>query len=84
MLERQLQPTLQRFANAFPVVAITGSRQSGKTTFARHFFSRFKYVSFEDPSELAFAHEDPRGFLARFAKGAAAEGFLVLSPGDAR
>lgn len=70
MLERQLQPTLQRFANAFPVVAITGSRQSGKTTLARHFFSGLKYVSLEDPSELAFAHEDPRGFLARFAKGA--------------
>ncbi len=54
MLERQLQPTLQRFANAFPVVAITGSRQSGKTTLARRFFSGLKYVSLEDPSELAF------------------------------
>jgi len=29
-----------------------------------------KYVSLEDPTELAFAEEDPRGFMARFAKGA--------------
>lgn len=70
MLERQLQPTLQRYAKSFPVVAITGSRQSGKTTLARRFFSDLKYVSLEDPAEFAFAQEDPRGFLARFAKGA--------------
>jgi len=70
MLERQLQPTLQRYAKSFPVVAITGSRQSGKTTLARRFFSDLKYVSLEDPSEFAFAQEDPKGFLARFAKGA--------------
>ncbi len=70
MLERQLQPTLHRFAKAFPVVAITGSRQSGKTTLARGVFSDLKYVSLEDPSEFAFAQEDPKGFLARFAKGA--------------
>ena len=51
-------------------MAITGPRQSGKTTLARSFFSGLKYVSLEDPAELAFAEEDPRGFLARFSKGA--------------
>lgn len=70
MFQRQLQKTLERFAKAFPVVAITGPRQSGKTTLARSFFSGLKYVSLEDPAELAFAEEDPRGFLARFSKGA--------------
>ena len=70
MFPRQLQSTLERFAKAFPVVAITGPRQSGKTTLARDFFSTLDYVSLEDPSELAFAQEDPRGFLARFSKGA--------------
>ena len=70
MFPRQLQKTLERFARAFPVVAITGPRQSGKTTLARSFFSGLKYVSLEDPAELAFAEEDPRGFLARFSKGA--------------
>jgi uncharacterized protein len=63
--ERQLRPTLHRFAKAFPVLAITGSRQSGKTTLARRVFSDLKCVSLEAPSKFAFAQKDPKGFLAR-------------------
>lgn len=70
MIERQLAPTLGRLAQSFPVLAITGPRQSGKTTLARHLFPGKPYVSLEDPTERAFAQEDPRGFLARFAQGA--------------
>lgn len=70
MIERQLAHTLERLAKSFPVIAITGPRQSGKTTLARHLFADKPYVSLEDPAELAFAAEDPRGFLARFKQGA--------------
>lgn len=70
MFQRELQRVLERFSKSFPVVAITGARQSGKTTLARAFFPGLDYVSLEDPIELSFATEDPRGFLARFAKGA--------------
>lgn len=70
MIERQLAPTLKRLAQSFPVLAITGPRQSGKTTLARHLFPNKPYVSLEDPTERAFAVEDPRGFLSRFAQGA--------------
>lgn len=70
MLPRALTPTLQRLAEGFPVVAVTGPRQSGKTTLVRHLFADKPYVSLEDPQERAFAHEDPHGFLARFAQGA--------------
>lgn len=70
MLERTLTPTLHRLVGSFPVVAVTGPRQSGKTTLVRQLFADKAYVSLEDPQERAFAHEDPRGFLARFAKGA--------------
>ena len=70
MIPRQIQTTLERLAAGFPVVAITGPRQSGKTTLARSFFSGLAYVSLEDPIELAFALEDPKGFLARFSAGA--------------
>ena len=70
MIERQLAPTLARLAQSFPVLAITGPRQSGKTTLARHLFPDKPYVSLEDPTERAFAAEDPRGFLARFYQGA--------------
>lgn len=70
MLHRQLAATLDRLAQSFPVIAITGPRQSGKTTLARAQFASKPYVSLEDPIERAFAEEDPRGFLARFPQGA--------------
>lgn len=70
MLTRSIAPTLLRLAASFPVLAITGPRQSGKTTLARAQFADKPYVSLEDPIERAFANEDPRGFLARFTQGA--------------
>jgi predicted AAA+ superfamily ATPase len=70
MLTRQATVTLQRLSAAFPVLALTGPRQSGKTTLTRALFADKPYVSLEDPIERAFAQEDPRGFLARFARGA--------------
>lgn len=70
MLTRSITPTLLRLATSFPVVAMTGPRQSGKTTLARAQFADKPYVSLEDPIERAFANEDPRGFLARFTQGA--------------
>lgn len=70
MYSRNLSSTLLRLSQSFPVVAITGPRQSGKTTLARSFFADKAYVSLEDPVERAFATSDPRGFLARFESGA--------------
>lgn len=67
---RDLSFTLQRMAQQFPVVAVTGPRQSGKTTLVRQLFGDKPYVSLEDPVELTFARTDPRGFLQRFARGA--------------
>lgn len=67
---RDLSFTLHRMAKQFPVVAVTGPRQSGKTTLVRQLFGDKPYVSLEDPVELTFAQTDPRGFLQRFARGA--------------
>ena len=67
---RDLRLTLGRLARQFPVIAITGPRQSGKTTLARQAFPGKPYVSLEDPTELAFAQSDPRGFLHRYPVGA--------------
>ena len=70
MLPRRLTDTLQRLAAGFPVVAVTGPRQSGKTTLVREVFADRAYVSLENPTERAFAEEDPKGFLKRFEAGA--------------
>ena len=70
MIPRDAHSTLLRLARGFPVLAITGPRQSGKTTLARHTFAHLPYVSLENPEEREFALTDPRGFLARFPDGA--------------
>ncbi len=70
MIPRSATQTLQRLAKGFPILAVTGPRQSGKTTLAKHVFPDKDYVSLENPDELEFAHTDPRRFLARFPQGA--------------
>ena len=69
MIERHLTKKLLQLSKSFPVVTITGPRQSGKTTLVRWVFNSHDYVSLEDPDERDFATTDPRGFLRRFKKG---------------
>ena len=70
MIPRQAASTLQRLAKGFPVLAITGPRQSGKTTIARALFPQKPYVSLENLDERQFALSDPKRFLGRFPDGA--------------
>ena len=70
MLARDAEKTLIRLAKSFPVVAITGPRQAGKTTLAKAVFKSKPYVSLENPDEREFAQNDPKRFLARFSNGA--------------
>src|SRR5437870_4013373 len=67
---RLLQPELERRARQAPVVALTGPRQSGKTTLVRATFPGKPYENLEAPDVRDRALADPRGFLARFPKGA--------------
>jgi len=60
---RQLAGLLEQRLNAYPVVVVTGPRQSGKTTLARLAAPAANYLSLEDPDTRAFATDDPRGFL---------------------
>jgi uncharacterized protein len=70
MIARTILPEVQRCATEYPVVTITGPRQSGKTTLARSAFPGHDYVNFERPDQRALFDEDPRGFLANHARGA--------------
>jgi len=66
MIRRHLTQPLKAAARDFPVVTVTGPRQSGKTTLVRATFPRNRYATLEDPDTRAFATEDPRGFLDQF------------------
>ena len=70
MIRRDIETTVQRLREGFPIVGITGPRQSGKTTLARTLFSEKPYVSLEDPDTRRYVESDPRGFLAQYSDGA--------------
>jgi len=59
MIPRVLTKTLKREARLYPVVTLTGTRQSGKTVLARAAFPKHTYVSLEEPDVRSFALEDP-------------------------
>ena len=66
MIERALQAKLIELAKKYPIVTLTGPRQSGKSTLLRYAFPDYSYVSLEDPDMRLFATDDPRGFLATY------------------
>jgi predicted AAA+ superfamily ATPase len=66
MFKRTLEQKLLELKNQFPVLALFGPRQSGKTTLARTLFPNYRYVNLESFEEQEFATDDPKGFLMRF------------------
>ena len=70
MFERTATNLLPVLAKEFPIVAVTGPRQSGKTTLVRKLFAEKPYTSLEDLDQYQYALEDPRGFLGQFKEGA--------------
>ena len=69
-IPRNAESRLQHFASGYPIVVVTGPRQSGKSTLVRHAFPEHHYVSLEDLDQREFAETDPRGFLNQFSGGA--------------
>jgi uncharacterized protein len=68
-VRRNLLDRLLLAATRFPVVTLTGPRQSGKTTLCKAAFAAKPYANLEAPDVREFARHDPRGFLAQFPEG---------------
>ncbi len=64
-IERDIKKRIDVLKKGFPVVTLTGPRQSGKTTFLRHNFPNHKYFNFEDPVTLNIVKEDPVTFFTQ-------------------
>lgn len=70
MIKREAKDALIRLSEQFPIIAITGPRQSGKTTLAKESFPDKKYVSFDDQNMRNIAMSNPDDFLLAFPDGA--------------
>jgi len=70
ILPRTAESYLQQAAGQYPVITVTGPRQSGKTTLCRKVFPGKRYISLENLDTRQFATDDPRGFLAGLPDGA--------------
>lgn len=66
MISRVSSRKVLEMAKKFPVITITGPRQSGKTTLCKSVFSQYAYVSLENPDTREFAQSDPKGFLSTY------------------
>ncbi len=62
---RDLEKTFERYSK-FPVIALLGPRQSGKTTLAKHAFKNYAYLNLDDLELLSLIKSDPKGILRKY------------------
>lgn len=63
-VNRRIESILTKSLESFPVVAVTGPRQTGKSTLIRtHFEREYKYITFDDPLIRERALDDPKFFI---------------------
>ena len=64
---RDITPFLEYSVSKFPIVTITGPRQSGKSTLLKNCFPDYQYLSLENVDTREMALMDPRGFLNKYS-----------------
>jgi len=69
VIKRDIQYKLFQLSEKFPVIAVIGPRQSGKTTLVKMVFPDKEYVNLEEPDTRLFAQQDPRSFLSSNKQG---------------
>ncbi len=67
-IKRKIENEVKTLAREFPIVAILGPRQSGKSTLVQQLFKKYKYITLEDPDIRKQALNDPRGFLSEIGR----------------
>ncbi|OOG78551.1 ATP-binding protein [Algoriphagus sp. A40] len=66
VINRHIYKAIREYQSKYPILALTGPRQSGKTTLSKTLFPDYRYVSLENPDARDFAQKDPNGFLAEY------------------
>jgi len=70
LIKRQIENIVLDLSRKYPVITLTGPRQSGKTTLVRKLFPSKEYINLENPDQRALAQSDPRAFLQQIRQGA--------------
>lgn len=65
-ISRTVEDVIRSLLSKYPIIAVTGPRQSGKTTLLKNLFPDYQYLSLENSDDRFFAEEDPNGFLSRY------------------
>ena len=68
MVERTIKKYILRLIDKFPIISLSGPRQSGKTTLLRNLFPDYYYINLENLDERALLQEDIRGFLGNYSE----------------
>jgi predicted AAA+ superfamily ATPase len=66
IVKREITKAIKELSSKYPILAVTGPRQSGKTTLLKSIFPEYKYVSLENPDIRLFAETDMNGFLQQY------------------
>jgi uncharacterized protein len=66
MIPRAIGSQIKKMEGKYPVISVTGPRQSGKTTLVKELFPDYHYLNFENIATREFAITDPLGFLDAF------------------